>query len=146
MELFGNARGKFFHFVFVPKSLVYVLLGVVFMSCPHSVLECVEFAERDSFLDTPNTEHHINGFHIVGFVVLRVINLFHIPYQIYSAKIRKTLRISQRGGMNIKSNLFANNMSKRITANIVNMNGKTKPLPEILSMGAYNLGGSDYMK
>lgn len=49
------------------------------------------------------------------------------------AKIEKTLRISQRGGMDNKSNLFANNMSKRITANIVNKNGKTKPLPVMLS-------------
>ena len=47
VELFGIARGEFFHFVFVPKSLVYVLLGVVFMSCSHSVLECVEFAEGE---------------------------------------------------------------------------------------------------
>ena len=54
------------------------------------------------------------------------------------AKIEKTLRISQRGGMDNKSNLFANNMSKRITANIVDMNGKTKPLPVKLS----NLGGN----
>ena len=69
------------------------------MSCPHSVLECVEFAERDSFLDTPNAYHHINGFDIVGFVVLRVVYLFHIPYQIFCAKIEKTLHISQRGGM-----------------------------------------------
>ena len=82
VELFWNARGEFFHFVFVPKSLVYVLLGVVFMTCPHSVLECVEFAERDSFLDTPNTEHHFECFDIVGSVVLRVVYLFHIPYQI----------------------------------------------------------------
>ena len=40
--------------------------------------------------------------------------------------------------MDNKSNLFADNMSKRITANIVDMNGKTKPLPVILS----NLGGN----
>ena len=52
------------------------------------------------------------------------------------AKIEKTLRISQRGGMDNKSNLFANNMSKRITANIVDINGKTNHLPIILS----NLG------
>lgn len=51
------------------------------------------------------------------------------------AKIEKTLRISQRGGMDNKSNLFANNMSKRITANIVNINGKTKPMSAMLSMG-----------
>ena len=57
-------------------------------------------------------------------------------------KIEKTLRISQRGGMDNKSNLFAKNMSKRITANIVNMDVKTKHLPEMLSMGAYNLGGN----
>lgn len=105
------------------------------MSCPHSVLEGVEFAEGDSFLYSPDANHHIECFDIVGGVVLRVIYLFHIHYQIYSAKIEKTLRISQRGGMNIKSNLFANNMSKRITANIVNINGKTKPLPVMLSRG-----------
>ena len=99
MELFGIASGEFFHFVFVPKSLVYVLLGVVFMSCSHSVLECVEFAEGDSFFYSPDANHHIEGFDIVGSVVLRVIYLFHIPYQIYSAKIEKTLRISQWGGM-----------------------------------------------
>lgn len=78
VELFRNARGEFFHFVFVPKSLVYVLLGVVFMSCPHSVLESVEFAEGDSFLYSPDSNHHIEGFDIVGVVVLRVIHLFHI--------------------------------------------------------------------
>ena len=44
--------------------------------------------------------------------------------------------------MDNKSNLFANNMSKRIFANIVDMNGKTKPLPVILSRGCYNLGGN----
>lgn len=103
VELFGIARGQFFHFVFVPKSLVYVLLGIVFMSCSHSVLECVEFAERDSFLDTPNTEHHFDSFYIVGSVVLWVVHLFHIPYQIYSAKIVKTLRISQWGGVGKKN-------------------------------------------
>ena len=75
------------------------MLGVVFMACPHSVLESVEFAEGDSFLDTPDTEHHFDCFYIVGSLVLRVVYLFHIPYQIYSAKIEKTLRISQRGGM-----------------------------------------------
>lgn len=60
-----------------------------------------------------------------------------VPYSLdfMGAKIEKTLRISQRGGMDNKSNLFANNMSKRITANIVNKNGKTKPLPVKLSMG-----------
>ena len=78
VELFGNARGEFFHFVFVPKSLVYVLLGVVFMSCSHSVLECVEFAEGDSFLYSPDANHHIESFDIVGGVVLWVIYLFHI--------------------------------------------------------------------
>lgn len=141
MELFGNASGEFFHFVFVPKSLVYVLLGVVFMSCPHSVLERVEFAEGDCFLCSPDANHHIESFDIVGSVVLRVIHLFHIPYQIYSAKIEKTLRISQRGGMDNKSNLFANNMSKKVIANIVNMCVKTKSLPEMLRRRAYNLGG-----
>ena len=71
-----------------------------------------------------------------------------VPYSLSDVlyKDRKTLRISQRGGMDNKSNLFANNMSKRIFANIVDMNGKTKPLPVILSRGSYNLGGSDYMK
>lgn len=106
------------------------------MSCPHSVLECVEFAERDSFLYSPNAYHHINGFDIVGFVVLWVVYLFHIPYQMFCAKIVKTLRISQRGGMNIKSNLFANNMSKKVIANIVDINGKTKHLLELLSRGS----------
>ena len=69
------------------------------MTCPHSVLESVEFAERDSFLDTPNTEHHFDCFYIVGSVVLRVVYLFHIPYQMFCAKIEKTLHISQRGGI-----------------------------------------------
>ena len=78
VELFVITSGEFFHFVFVPKSLVYVLLGVVFMSCPHSVLERVEFAEGDSFLYTPDANHHIEGFDIVGGVVLRVIYLFHV--------------------------------------------------------------------
>ena len=83
------------------------------MTCPHSVLESVEFAEGDSFLDTPDTEHHIDCFYIVGSVVLWVIYLFHIPYQIYWCKDRKTLRISQRGGIDKSyitlkiSNLFA---------------------------------------
>ena len=38
-----------------------------------------------------------------------------VPYSLSDVlcKDRKTLRISQRGGMNIKSNLFANNMSKK---------------------------------
>ena len=89
VELFGNASGEFFHFVFVPKSLVYVLLGVVFMSCSHSVLERVEFAEGDSFFYSPDANHHIEGFDIVGSVVLRVIYLFHIPYQICWHKDRK---------------------------------------------------------
>ena len=64
-----------------------------------------------------------------------------VPYSLsdlLGTKIEKTLRISQRGGMDNKSNLFANNMSKRITANIVNMDGKTKSLLIILS----NLGGN----
>lgn len=90
VELFGNARGlQFFEFIFVPKSLFDVLFCVVFMSCPHSVLESVEFAERDSFLYSPNAYHHINGFDVVGFVVLRVVYLFHIPYQMFCAKIEK---------------------------------------------------------
>lgn len=78
VELFGNASGEFFHFVFVPKSLVYVLLGVVFMTCSHSVLESVEFAEGDSFLYSPDANHHIDCFYIVGSVVLWVVYLFHI--------------------------------------------------------------------
>ena len=78
VELFVIARGEFFHFVFVPKSLVYVLLGVVFMSCPHSVLEGIEFAEGDSFLCSPDANHHIESFDIVGSVVLWVSYLFHI--------------------------------------------------------------------
>ena len=83
------------------------------MACPHSVLESVEFAEGDSFLDAPDTEHHFDCFYIVGSVVLWVIYLFHIPYQIYWCKDRKTLRISQRGGIDKSyitlkiSNLFA---------------------------------------
>ena len=105
VELFGIARGlEFFEFIFVPKSLFDVLFCIVFMSCPHPVLECVEFAERDSFLYSPNTEHHFDSFYIVGSVMLGVVYLFHIPYQIYSAKIEKTLRISQWGGMDIKRN------------------------------------------
>ena len=36
-------------------------------------------------------------------------------------------------------------MSKRIIANIVDINGKTKHLPILLSRGAYNLG-SNYGK
>ena len=98
MELFGNARGEFFEFIFVPKSLVYVLLGVVFMTCPHSVLESVEFAEGDSFLDTPNTEHHFDCFYIVGSVVLGVIDLFHIPYQMFYAKIERPSTFRSTGG------------------------------------------------
>ena len=151
VELFWNARGEFFHFVFVPKSLVYVLLGVVFMTCPHSVLESVEFAERDSFFYSPDTEHHFDCFYIVGGVVLWVIYLFHIPYQIYWCKDRKnpphftTGRDRQILHYIKISNLFANNMSKRIIANIVDINVKTKHLPILLSRGAYNLG-SNYGK
>lgn len=59
------------------------------MSCPHSVLECVEFAERDSFLYSPDANHHIESFDIVGSVVLWVVYLFHIPYQMFYAKIEK---------------------------------------------------------
>ena len=105
------------------------------MSCPHSVLERVEFAERDCFLYSPDAEHHFDSFYIVGGVVLRVVYLFHIPYQMFCAKIEKTLRISQRGGMESKTQFF---ISEETPANIVDMNGKTKPLPIILS----NLGGS----
>ena len=43
------------------------------MSCPHSVLERVEFAERDSFFYSPYANHHIECFDIVGSVVLRVV-------------------------------------------------------------------------
>lgn len=109
MELFGIARGQFFHFVFVPKSLVYVLLGVVFMSCPHSVLECVEFAERDSFLYSPDANHHIECFDIVGFVVLRVVYLFHIPYQMFCAKIEKPSTF--RNGEGLMESKLYNDMS-----------------------------------
>ena len=59
------------------------------MSCPHSVLESVEFAEGDSFLCSPDANHHIEGFDIIGSVVLWVIYLFHIPYQMFCAKIEK---------------------------------------------------------
>lgn len=59
------------------------------MSCPHSVLEGIEFAEGDCFLYSPDANHHIEGFDIVGSVVLRVVYLFHIPYQIYWCKDRK---------------------------------------------------------
>ena len=83
MELFGNARGEFFHFVFVPKSLFDVLFCIVFMSCPHSVLESVEFAEGDSFLCSPDANHHIECFDIVGGVVLGVVDLFHIPFRCF---------------------------------------------------------------
>ena len=69
------------------------------MSCSHSVLECVEFAEGDSFLYSPDANHHIECFDIVGSVVLGVVYLFHIPYQMFCAKIEKTLRISQWGGV-----------------------------------------------
>ena len=116
------------------------------MSCPHSVLESVEFAEGDSFLYTPDTEHHFDCFDIVGGVVLRVIDLFHIPYQIYWYKDRKNPPHFTTGRDSIeKSNHFAN-MLKRTTTNIVNINGKTKHLPMLLSRGAYNSGGSSYRK
>lgn len=69
------------------------------MTCPHSVLESVEFAEGDSFLCSPDANHHIECFDIVGGVVLGVVDLFHIPYQMFCAKIEKTLHISQRGGL-----------------------------------------------
>ena len=112
------------------------------MTCPHSVLESVEFAEGDSFLDTPNTEHHIDCFYIVGSVVLWVIYLFHIPYQIYWYKDRKNPPHFTTGRDSIeKSNHFAN-MLKRTTTNIVNINGKTKPLPIILSNLGDNQGRS----
>ena len=108
------------------------------MTCPHSVLESVEFAERDSFFYSPDANHHIECFDIVGSVVLWVIYLFHIPYQIL-CKDRKTLHISQRGGMELKTYEF---LCQNINANIVNINGKTKPLPVMLSRGAYSLGGN----
>ena len=59
------------------------------MTCSHSVLERVEFAEGDSFLYSPDANHHIEGFDIVGSVVLWVIYLFHVPYQMFCAKIEK---------------------------------------------------------
>ena len=70
------------------------------MSCPHSVLECVEFAEGYSFLYSPNANHHIEGFDIVGSVVLRVIYLFHIPYQMFCAKIEKPSTFRNGEGWN----------------------------------------------
>lgn len=70
------------------------------MTCPHSVLESVEFAEGDSFLYSPDANHHIESFDIVGSVVLGVIYLFHIPYQIYSAKIEKPSAFHNGEGMN----------------------------------------------
>ena len=74
------------------------------MSCPHPVLEGVEFAEGDSFLYSPNAYHHINGFDVVGLVVLGMVYLFHIPYQIFCAKIEKpsTFRNGE-GGVDNKS-------------------------------------------
>ena len=64
-----------------------------------------------------------------------------VPYSLSDlfGKDRKTLRISQWGGNGMK---YTNFYVEKITANIVNMNEKTKPLPVMLS----NLGGSDYMK
>ena len=136
VELFGIARGQFFHFVFVPQSLVDVLLGVVFMSCPHSVLESVEFAEGDSFLCSPDANHHIECFDIVGSVVLWVVYLFHSPYQIYWCKDRKTLRISQWGGMRkkLKNVNFTILFQQYGTAKIAIIYGKASP-PTIVSLG-----------
>ena len=73
------------------------------MSCSHSVLESVEFAEGDSFLYSPNANHHIEGFDIVGRVVLWVVDLFHIPYQIYSAKIEKPSAFHNGEGLERKT-------------------------------------------
>ena len=84
------------------------------MSCPHSVLESVEFAEGDSFLCSPDANHHIEGFDIVGSVVLRVIYLFHIPYQIYSAKIEKPSAFHNVEGWNKKHSGFSSNMTLQI--------------------------------
>ena len=96
------------------------------MSCPHSVLESVEFAEGDSFLCSPDANHHVEGFDIIGGVVLRVVYLFHIPYQMFCAKIEKPSAFHNGEGWNEKCNhLWMNNTP----ANIVNMNGKTKPCP-----------------
>ena len=73
------------------------------MSCPHSVLERVEFAERDSFLYSPNAYHHINGFDIVCSVVLWVVYLFHIPYQMFCAKIEKPSAFHNGEGLERKT-------------------------------------------
>ena len=73
------------------------------MSCSHSVLERVEFAERDSFLYSPDANHHVEGFYIVGGVVLRVIYLFHIPYQMFCAKIEKPSAFHNGEGWTIKA-------------------------------------------
>ena len=106
------------------------------MSCPHTVFERVEFAEGDSFFYSPDANHHIECFDIVGSVVLRVVYLFHIPYQIYWCKDIKNPPHFATGRDSIeKSNHFAN-MLKRTTTNIVNINGKTKPLLVLLSGGA----------
>lgn len=134
VESFGIARGQFFHFVFVPKSLVYVLLGVVFMSCPHSVLECVEFAERDSFLYSPDANHHIKCFDIVGFVVLRVIHLFHIPYQIFCAKIEKPSAFHNGEGLERKTSQSF--LSERQRCKYSEYEWKNKTLPVMLSRGS----------
>ena len=69
------------------------------MSCSHSVLEGIEFAEGDCFLYAPDTNHHIESFDIVGSVVLRVVYLFHIPYQMFCAKIEKTSAFHNEEGM-----------------------------------------------
>ena len=70
-ELFGNASGEFFHFVFVPKSLVYVLLGVVFVSCSHSVFECVEFGALPANMPIFRVlRAFLAGFGVVAWVCL----------------------------------------------------------------------------
>ena len=76
------------------------------MSCPHSVLECVEFAEGDSFFYSPDANHHIECFDIVGSVVLRVVYLFHIPYQIYWCKDSKNPPHFTMGRDGIKNTIF----------------------------------------
>lgn len=145
MELFRNARGEFFHFVFVPKSLFDVLFCVVFMSCPHSVLECVEFAEGDSFLYSPNAYHHIEGFHIVGSVVLWVVYLFHIPYQMFCAKIEKPSTFRNGEG---RTNLTLQNATclliicRKYNCKYSEYEWKNKAPARIIEQGAYSLGGN----
>ena len=105
------------------------------MPCPHSVLECVEFAEGDSFLYSPDANHHIEGFYIVGGVVLRVIYLFHIPYQIYSAKIEKPSAFHNGEGWNEKHNLLMT-ICRKYGCKYSEYEWKNKAPARILSRGA----------